>query len=46
MPYAALILGTVLAFFGYAYSRVMGFGITALCAAATAYFLMMAVLRR
>jgi hypothetical protein len=40
MPYVALILGTVLAFFAYAYSRVMGFGITALCAAATAYFLM------
>ena len=40
MPYAALILGTVLAFFAYAYSRVMGFGITALCAVATAYFLM------
>ncbi len=40
MTYAALILGTVLAFFGYAYSQVMGFGITALCAAATAYFLM------
>lgn len=40
MPYAALILGTVLAFFGYAYSRVMGFGITALFAVATAYFLM------
>ena len=40
MPYVALILGTVLAFFGYAYSRVLGFGITALCALATAYFLM------
>jgi len=40
MPYAALILGTVLAFFGYAYSRSLGFGITAVCAAATAYFLM------
>jgi hypothetical protein len=40
VTYVVLILGTVLAFFGYAYSRAVGFGITVLCAAATAYFLM------
>ena len=40
MPYAVLILGAVLAFFVYSYSRIVGFAITVLCAAATSYFLM------
>jgi len=40
VTYVVLVLSTVLAFFGYAYSRTAGFGITVLCAVATAYFLM------